>query len=71
MAQISRIFGERGISLSAILQHEAAAGQLVPVVVTTHEATRGDLDQAIAAIEALDVVEGTPAAIRIVDFPEG
>ena len=71
MARVSRILGEAGISLSAILQHEAAAGQFVPVVICTHEARQGDLTRALAAIEALDEVEGAPVWIRIVDMPAG
>ena len=71
MAQISRVLGEAGISISAILQHEAAAGQFVPVVITTHEAQQGPLNGAIAQLEQLDVIEGRPVCIRIVEMPAG
>lgn len=66
MAKITAILGESNISLSAVLQHESAAGQFVPVVITTHDAKRGDIETAIAKIEQLDVIEGKPVTIRIV-----
>src|SRR5690606_17950209 len=53
MAKVSTILGDAGIGLSAILQHEANAGQWVPLVVTTHEARQGSLKQAIARVAQL------------------
>ena len=70
MAKVTDALGEHGISLSAVLQHEDDAGQLVPVVITTHLARAGDVKAAIEAIKALDVVEGEPVMLRIVDMPE-
>lgn len=69
MAKITSILGESGISLSAVLQHESEPGEFVPVVITTHQAKRGDVDRATARIRKLDVIEGEPRIIRIVDMP--
>ncbi|MCC7408676.1 MAG: homoserine dehydrogenase [Phycisphaeraceae bacterium] len=71
LAQVSRVLGEQGISISSMLQHEAAADQFVPVVITTHAARGGALRQALAKIEQLDVTHGPPTAIRILDMPVG
>jgi len=71
MAHVTKALGDRGISLSAVLQHEAEPGQFVPVVILTHTARRGDLDQAVRDIEALDTIDGAAVVIRIVDLPEG
>lgn len=71
MAKVSTILGDAGIGLSAILQHEANAGQWVPLVVTTHEARQGSLKQAIARVAQLDVIQGPPVVVRIVDMPQG
>lgn len=71
MAKVSTILGDAGISLSAIRQHEADAGQFVPVVITTHHAREGSIRQALNMIEQLDVIEGSPVCIRILDTPEG
>ena len=70
MAQLSGILGRAGISLSALLQHESAVGQFVPVVIITHEARQGSVLEALTAIEKLDVISGRPVCIRIVDLPE-
>lgn len=69
MAKVTRVLGDAGISLSAVLQHESAAGQFVPVVVTTHDARRGDLTRAAARIADLDVIQSAPVVIRIADLP--
>ena len=71
MAKVSEILGDAGISLGALLQHEVAVGQFVPVVIITHEARQGSVINALREIEKLDVIDGTPVCIRIVDFPEG
>ena len=71
VAQVSRILGEAGISLSALLQHEVAVGQFVPVVIVTHQARQGAVMGALKTIEQLKAVHGPPICIRIVDLPEG
>jgi len=69
IAKATAALGERGISLSAVLQHESETGEQVPVVIITHMARRGDVLEAIKRIESMDVIEGTPVLIRIVDLP--
>ncbi|MFW6058624.1 MAG: homoserine dehydrogenase [Phycisphaeraceae bacterium] len=69
MAKVTSMLGEGGISLSAVLQHESEPGEFVPVVITTHEAKRGDVDRAMQRIRKLDVISGEPRVIRIVDMP--
>ncbi len=71
VARVSKVLGDAGISLGALLQHEVAAGQFVPLVIITHEAHQGALIGALAAIEKLPVIEGTPVCLRSVDMPEG
>ena len=71
MAKVSHILGDAGISLSAILQHEANVGQFVPLVITTHAARQGSLNAALRQIAKLNVIDGQPVCIRIVDMPGG
>jgi homoserine dehydrogenase len=71
MAKVTSIFGAAGISLSAVLQHEANAGQFVPVVVLTHKARQGAVLGALRQIQDLDVIDGAPVRIRIADLPPG
>ena len=69
MAKVSEILGDAGISLSAILQHEANIGQFVPLVIVTHQAKQGAIRAALEKIETMDVIDGKPVCIRIVDMP--
>lgn len=70
MAKIATVFGSAGISISGLTQHEDDAGQFVPVIVTTHYATQGALKAAMQAMESLDVINGSPIVIPIIDLPE-
>ncbi|MFA9477301.1 homoserine dehydrogenase [Phycisphaerales bacterium AB-hyl4] len=69
MAKVTSTLGELNISLSAVLQHESAVGEFVPVVVLTHDAKQGDLFEAVKRIKALDAIADEPVVIRIVDMP--
>ncbi len=69
MARITETLGVAGISLSAVMQHESNAGNFVPVVVLTHRCQVGPLVEALERIESLDVIDGAPICIRIVDMP--
>ena len=71
IGKVSTILGACGISISGFLQHEAKAGQHVPVSITTHQAREGSLVKALKKIEALKVVANKPVRIRIVDLPKG
>ncbi len=70
IAQAAAALGDKGISLSAVLQHEAEPGSgYVPIVIVTHDAKRGDLLEAAEQIASMDAIEGQPVLIRIVDMP--
>ncbi len=71
LARLCTILGEAGISIQGVIQHESDSGQFVPLVITTHEASQGALQGALANIEQLPIVAQTPVCIRIVDMPEG
>jgi homoserine dehydrogenase len=66
LADITRILGDRGISIEAIIQKEAAPEETrVPIILLTHVVREGQMNQAIASIEALDSVEGSVTRIRL------
>ena len=70
-AKYARILGENGISISGALQHEDhKEGSGVGVIVTTHQAQQSKIDAALNQIKDLDVIEGDPVCIRIIDIPE-
>lgn len=70
LAQIAAILARRDISISSVLQHEpqeGAAGDVVPLVITTHRAVAGDVIAALEQADALPVVRGKAVRIPIVD----
>ena len=70
MAQVAAVLGKYEVSISAILQHESAENNTVPIVITTHLAREGALQRAIAEINGLPVVLGPVACLRIIDQPK-
>ena len=72
-AQLARILGDHGISISSVLQKELPEGDHstgVPVVITTHTANEGNLRRALAEIDALDVCVSPSVCINIIDEHE-
>ena len=66
LAKLTGILGDAGISIEAIKQQEPAPGETqVPLVMLTHQVREGDMNQAIAAMEALDVVTAPVVRIRM------
>ncbi len=71
MAAIATALGDAGVSLSGIIQHESRAGEFVPLVMTTHEAKQGSLEDALNQIKQRDFIEGEPVVIRVIEMPPG
>jgi homoserine dehydrogenase len=69
LAQVTTILGDQGISLSAIRQHETHEPDNVPVVITTHQAREGAMQEALRRIAALGTINSSPVCLRIVDQP--
>jgi homoserine dehydrogenase len=66
LADITRIFGEAGISIEAVLQKEPAEGQSnVTLIMLTQRAKENSLNEALGTIERLDSVTGEPTRIRM------
>ncbi len=66
LADITRIFGEAGISIEAVLQKEPAEGQSnVSLIMLTQCVKEQSMNEALAAIEKLDAVTGEPTRIRM------
>ena len=66
LADVTRILGDLGISIEAILQKEPAgeAGE-VPVIMLTHRIRERQMDAAIRRIEALASISGSVTRIRL------
>ncbi len=66
LSRIASIFSDQGISIEALIQKAPAEGETrVPLVVLTNRAAQGSMDQAVAAIEALDSISGEVVRIRV------
>jgi homoserine dehydrogenase len=66
MADITRILGDAGISIEAILQKEPAAGvDRASVILLTHVVVERQMNKAIRQIEALDSIDGQVTRIRM------
>ena len=71
LANVADILAEYDISICSVLQHESPhADAGVPVIITTYEATEGDVLEALARIDALDVIKSKTTCIGIVDEHE-
>jgi homoserine dehydrogenase len=66
MADITRILGDRAISIEALIQKEPPEGQTqVPVILLTREVREQQMNAAIGEIELLDSVQGKVTRIRM------
>jgi homoserine dehydrogenase len=68
LADVTRILGERGISIEAILQKRPkpkADADDIPIILLTHPVREQRMNEAIAAIEALDSISAPVMRIRI------
>jgi homoserine dehydrogenase len=65
IADVTGILRDHAISMEAMLQRGRAPGEVVPVVLTTHDCEEASMRAALARIAALDSVLEKPALIRI------
>ena len=66
VARITSILSDHSISITSLLQQEGRSDS-IPLVMTTHNATAGDIGKALKEIFALDEVEIEPVSLRIVE----
>ncbi|MAS82725.1 MAG: homoserine dehydrogenase [Legionellales bacterium] len=66
LAEVTRILGDSGISIEAILQKEPAIdASFVPIIFLTQRIKEKNMNDAIANIEQLDVIDGEVMRIRM------
>lgn len=69
MSKLSSQFADQNISIEGIAQKEPVAGQdFVSVIFITQRTNEGQLDRAIASIEAMDEVRADAIKIRVEHF---
>jgi homoserine dehydrogenase len=65
LARISGILGQRGISISSVIQKDRREGESVPIVMMTHEAVEKDIQEALREINDLPVITAESMLIRV------
>jgi homoserine dehydrogenase len=66
LADVTRILGDRGISIEAVLQKEPAGeSDQATIIMLTHTVIEGSMNQAIADIEGLSAISGPVTRIRL------
>ncbi len=68
LARVAQLLGAHQISIASVMQKESSIGNHVPVVIVTHEAPEQAFQQALAAIDQLDIVGAPTVRLRIEDF---
>ncbi|MEL7300271.1 MAG: homoserine dehydrogenase [Pseudomonadota bacterium] len=64
LAKVAAILGEAGISIDRMRQY-GHTDETAPVLIVTHKTTRADIDAALDAFAATDVIAGSPVTLRI------
>jgi homoserine dehydrogenase len=65
LADVTRILGDRGISIDAMIQKEPADNEAeANIIILTHVTVEQTMNEAIAAIEALPAIDGKVTRIR-------
>lgn len=65
LAQVTKILGDNGISIDAILQKPAHTQGAVPVIILTQAVAESNMNAALATIQALPVVQEEVIKIRL------
>jgi len=66
LADITRIMGDQGISIEAILQKQPEEqGGIIPIIILTQEIVEKNMDAAISQIEALKTIKDSVMRIRM------
>ena len=67
LAQISDIFWKCDISIAAVIQKEAVSKDFVPLVMTTHLTSEGQIQKAVKKVDQMEVVRAKTRVIRILN----
>jgi homoserine dehydrogenase len=65
LAGVTEILGNHDISIDSVIQHGRSREAQVPVVLTTHRAREGNVQQAVEEIADLEAVGSDPVLLRI------
>jgi homoserine dehydrogenase len=70
LAEIAGVLGRNQISIASVIQHEpqtSEGDQVVPLVIMTHSAMEGSVQQALADIDRLPAIRQPSVRMRVLD----
>ncbi len=67
IGRIGSIFGKHEISIAGVIQKESVSKDFVPLVITTHLAREGNVQEAVAEVDRLKVVRAATRMIRVLN----
>ena len=65
LSKISSVLGQKGISISDVIQKERRAGSVVPLILLTHDAQEEFIRKAVQVIDRLAILKQKTQVIRI------
>ena len=65
LASISSVLGEKDISITSVIQKERREGNIVPIVIMTHEAKEKNIREALQKIDQLPAIKSRTMLIRV------
>ena len=65
LAKVSGILGDHNISIASVIQKERGVEKSVPIVMMTHEAVEGNVQEALQEISSLSEITEKPMMIRV------
>lgn len=68
LARVSKILASLNISIASVTQKERSKGNIVPIVMLTHDAIELNLRKALSRIDRLDLIKPPSQLIRIEDM---
>ncbi len=68
LADVARVLANRQIGISSVIQPEAQAGEITPLVLMLHDAPESQLLGAVKEIGAIGAVKAPPVHLRVEDF---
>jgi homoserine dehydrogenase len=68
LADVARVLASRQIGISSVIQPEAQAGEVTPLVLMLHDAPESQLQAAIGEISRIGAVKAPPVHLRVEDF---
>lgn len=69
LAKIATVMSEHSINIESVAQNEAEqVGDVIPLIIMTHEVNEALMNKAIEAIEALESTQGSIVKLRVAQF---